>query len=229
MACIFIFQVSNVQFILCLNLRCPNLMLYGCRVIECRLTPLECVKSHGNEEYQQVQSSVFWSLLHYSFHWLYHMIKVKKVTKHVARQWPLAFGCPPLELPKSVQYCSEQQGCIDAKHDCIRMSSNRTPQVLPCRKSYQLINVCKIWGTCALLLKLLVFWDVMPWWMMNRCWCFKEFFFFNPITGVERPWGFWDVEAPRFQDSRHMKVVRFSVLSTDLLYPSWNIPGTYFC
>jgi hypothetical protein len=69
------------------------------------------------------------------------MIKVKEVTKQVAREWLLAFGCPPLEPPNSVQYCSEQQGCIDAKHDCIRISSNRTPQVLPCRKSYQLMHI----------------------------------------------------------------------------------------
>jgi hypothetical protein len=27
----------------------------------------------------------------------------------------------------------------------------------------------------------------------------------NPITGLDRPWGFQDVEAPRFQDSRHMQ------------------------
>jgi hypothetical protein len=33
------------------------------------------------------------------------------------------------------------------------------------------------------------------------------------------PWGFKEVEAPRFRDSRHMKVVRLSVLSTDCLYP----------
>ena len=32
----------------------------------------------------------------------------------------------------------------------------------------------------------------------------------NPITGPDRPGGFQEVEAPRFQDSRHMKVVRLS-------------------
>jgi hypothetical protein len=41
----------------------------------------------------------------------------------------------------------------------------------------------------------------------------------NPITGLYRPWGFQEVEAPRFQDNRHMKVVRLSALSTGLLYP----------
>ena len=41
----------------------------------------------------------------------------------------------------------------------------------------------------------------------------------SPITGLDRPWGFQEVEAPRFQDNRHMKVVRLSVLCTGHLYP----------
>ena len=41
----------------------------------------------------------------------------------------------------------------------------------------------------------------------------------NPITGLDRPWGFQEVEAPRFQDNRHMKVVRLSALGTGRLYP----------
>ena len=40
----------------------------------------------------------------------------------------------------------------------------------------------------------------------------------NPITGLERPWGFQEDEAPRFQDSRRMKVVRLSALRTGRLY-----------
>jgi len=40
----------------------------------------------------------------------------------------------------------------------------------------------------------------------------------NPITGLDRPWGFQEVEAPRFQDNRHMKVVRLSALRTGRLY-----------
>ena len=34
-----------------------------------------------------------------------------------------------------------------------------------------------------------------------------------------RPWGFQEVEAPRFQDSQHMKVVRWSALRTGRFYP----------
>ena len=44
-------------------------------------------------------------------------------------------------------------------------------------------------------------------------------FFCNPITGLDRPSGFQEVEAPRFQDIRHMKVVRLSALCTGRLYP----------
>jgi hypothetical protein len=41
--------------------------------------------------------------------------------------------------------------------------------------------------------------------------------------------GFQEVEASRFLDSRHMKVVRLSVLRTGRLYPAGKIPGTHFC
>ena len=41
----------------------------------------------------------------------------------------------------------------------------------------------------------------------------------NPITGLDRPWGFQEVEASRFQDNRHMKKVRLSVPRTGRLYP----------
>jgi len=40
-----------------------------------------------------------------------------------------------------------------------------------------------------------------------------------PLTGLGRPWGFQEVEASRFQDSRHMKVVRLSAVHTGCLYP----------
>ena len=39
------------------------------------------------------------------------------------------------------------------------------------------------------------------------------------MTGLDRPWGFQEVEDPRFQDSQHMKMVRLSALSSGLLYP----------
>jgi hypothetical protein len=41
----------------------------------------------------------------------------------------------------------------------------------------------------------------------------------NPITDLDRPWGFQEVEAPRFQDSRHMKVARLSALRPGRFYP----------
>ena len=40
---------------------------------------------------------------------------------------------------------------------------------------------------------------------------------------------FQEVEAPRFQDNRHMKVVRLSALRTGRLYRPGNIPGIHFC
>jgi hypothetical protein len=51
----------------------------------------------------------------------------------------------------------------------------------------------------------------------------------NPITNLDRPLGFQEVEAHRFLDNRHMKVVRLSALHTGRLYPPGNIPGTHFC
>ena len=51
----------------------------------------------------------------------------------------------------------------------------------------------------------------------------------NPITGLDRPWRFQEVEAPRFQDSRHMKAVRLSALRTGCFYTPGNIPGIHFC
>ena len=41
----------------------------------------------------------------------------------------------------------------------------------------------------------------------------------NPITGLERSWGFQEVETPRFQDNCQIKVVRLSAIRTDRLYP----------
>jgi len=36
----------------------------------------------------------------------------------------------------------------------------------------------------------------------------------NPITGQNRPWGFQEVEASKFEDNQYMKVVRLSALRT---------------
>jgi len=52
----------------------------------------------------------------------------------------------------------------------------------------------------------------------------------NTCTGLERPSGFQEVEAPRFQDNQHMKVVGLSALPTGRLPPPPGIiPGTHFC
>ena len=40
-----------------------------------------------------------------------------------------------------------------------------------------------------------------------------------PVTGLNKPRRFQEVEVPRFQDSRHMKAVRLSALCTGRLYP----------
>jgi len=41
----------------------------------------------------------------------------------------------------------------------------------------------------------------------------------NPITGLDRPRGLQEDEAPRFQENRHTKVVRLSALRTGRFYP----------
>jgi hypothetical protein len=41
----------------------------------------------------------------------------------------------------------------------------------------------------------------------------------NPITGLDRPRGFQETEAPSFRDERNMKVVRLSALRTGHIYP----------
>jgi len=51
----------------------------------------------------------------------------------------------------------------------------------------------------------------------------------SPITGLDRPRVFQEVEALRLQDNLHIKVVRLSALHTGRLYPPRNNPGTHFC
>jgi hypothetical protein len=40
-----------------------------------------------------------------------------------------------------------------------------------------------------------------------------------PATGLDRPLGFQETEAPEFLENRHMKLVRLSALRTGRLYP----------
>ena len=47
------------------------------------------------------------------------------------------------------------------------------------------------------------------------------------IKVLDRPRGFQEVKARRFQNNRHMKVVRLSALLTGI-YHQGNIPGTHF-
>jgi len=51
----------------------------------------------------------------------------------------------------------------------------------------------------------------------------------NAITGVDRPRGFQEAEAPTFQDSQHMQVVRLSALCAGHFYPPGSTAGTHFC
>ena len=46
----------------------------------------------------------------------------------------------------------------------------------------------------------------------------------NPITGLDRPLVLQEVEAHRFIDNRHIKVVRLSALRTGRLYPQESMP-----
>jgi len=51
----------------------------------------------------------------------------------------------------------------------------------------------------------------------------------NPVTCLDRPIGFQEVEALIIQDNQHMEVVRLLALRTGRLYPPGNVPGTIFC
>ena len=49
------------------------------------------------------------------------------------------------------------------------------------------------------------------------------------VTGIDRPCGFQETEAPRLQDNRHVMVVTLSALNIESLDPLGNKPGTHFC
>jgi len=49
------------------------------------------------------------------------------------------------------------------------------------------------------------------------------------MTALDRPSVFQQVEAPRFRDNWHVKVVRLSALRTGHLYHPRNIPGAHLC
>ena len=51
----------------------------------------------------------------------------------------------------------------------------------------------------------------------------------DPCKDLERLCGFQEVEAPKFQDNRHIKVVRLSALRTGRLYHPGYIPSTHSC
>jgi hypothetical protein len=51
----------------------------------------------------------------------------------------------------------------------------------------------------------------------------------NLVQAYYGPKDFQEYEALKFQDNRHMKVVKLSILHTGRLYPPGNIPGTHFC
>ena len=68
----------------------------------------------------------------------------------------------------------------------------------------------------------------------NKHWNFEPWHFLhiyitikgksNPITGLDKPWGFQEVVASRFQDHQHMKLLSLSALCTGRHYPPGNIP-----
>ena len=69
---------------------------------------------------------------------------------------------------------------------------------------------------------------------------YSRYRYSSPFTGLDRPWGFQKVEAPRFQYKRHMKVVRLSALAPAAFTPqeiflalisveAESIPGPQCC
>jgi hypothetical protein len=54
----------------------------------------------------------------------------------------------------------------------------------------------------------------LPWRQRQHTMCPITAVHSSPCIGLDRPWGFQEVEVPRFQDNRHMKVLRLSALRT---------------
>jgi hypothetical protein len=64
----------------------------------------------------------------------------------------------------------------------------------------------------------------------HALWCIFEDFSkdinSNPITGLDRPWGFQEFDSPKFQDNQHIKVVMLSAICTGRFYSqkySWYL------
>jgi hypothetical protein len=53
--------------------------------------------------------------------------------------------------------------------------------------------------------------------------------FICPYTGLERPLGVLEFEAPRISTKWHMKLARWSAIRTGCLHPQRDIPGTHLC
>jgi hypothetical protein len=51
----------------------------------------------------------------------------------------------------------------------------------------------------------------------------------NPCTGLDRPFGLQEVDAPRISTQRHMKMASLSAPRTGRLYFPREISGTHFC
>jgi len=86
------------------------------------------------------------------------------------------------------------------------------PRVEPSKTpSLELQNIGQYWVKCDFFMLQLVVYLVKS----------------NPCR-PDKLRGFQKVEAPRFLNNRHMKVVNFSALRTGRLYHRANIPGTQF-
>ena len=66
-------------------------------------------------------------------------------------------------------------------------------------------------------------------WRVAKCLSYIEEARCLKVKGLDRPGGFQEAEALKFQDSRHVKVVRLSALRTGRLYTPGNISGTHLC